>query len=98
MPHTTLRQKIFVVALELSRTRGLHHVCRGKIAANLGCSEGVINYHYKTMAALRTAVMKHAIEKEDLMLIAQGYVTRHPLVMKASEALLRRAMSGQLVK
>lgn len=95
MPHMTLRDSIFNTALHLARTRGVQNVMRGQIAYLLGCSEGVVSYHFKTMCALRDALMTHAIKEKDLALIAQGYVTRHPIVMKAPEALLRRAMSGQ---
>lgn len=74
----------------------MHYILRGRIALLVGCSEGVVSYHFKSMAALRDAIMTHAVKTKDLPLIAQGYVVRHPIVMKAPEALIRRAMSGQI--
>lgn len=89
---TKLRARIFETALSLAHSRGYQYVYRWRIAALVGCSEGIVSYHFKTMAELREAIIAHALSNKDYELIAQGYVTRHPLVMKASKILIRRAL------
>lgn len=91
--HSTLRTKIFETALTLAHSRGYQHVERKRIAQLVGCSEGVISYHFKSMVALRNAIVAHAIQKEDYRIIVQGYLARHSLVRKAPEALIRRALA-----
>lgn len=81
-----------MVAIELARVRGYEHVYRRRLAKRCKCAESLVSYHYSSMSKLRDAIIAHAIETEDLQIIAQGFASRHPLVLRAPEELKRRAI------
>ena len=91
-----MHARILSAAISLSHTLGYEGVTRTRLARRLKCSEGLISYHFGTMAALRDAVMTSAIQTEDFKLIAQGYLGKHPVALKAPVELIRRAMSGAI--
>lgn len=64
------KQKIFKATLTLARRRGIHNVLKKHIADHLDCATGTINFHWKTMAALRKAVIIESRATEDMDLIA----------------------------
>lgn len=89
-----MKQKILETAVTLARSRGYQNVFKHDIARLLGISEGTVNYHFGLMTKLRTAVMAHAIAAEDLPIIAQGLIGRHPLAVKIPKELKVRAVAS----
>lgn len=86
-----LRDRILKAAIRLSRAHGFRGYARSEVISLAGVAAGSVNYHFDSLDGLRDAVIQHAIEKEDLKLIAQGLVDKHPLVQTISEDLKRRA-------
>lgn len=90
------KKRILKAALELSHDKDYRSVSRDSIAARIGCTAPLVNYHYKTMARLRRAVMREAVQTRDLVVIAQGLVAGDPHAIRAEESLKREAMEKAL--
>ena len=73
--NTFSRRKIFRAALTMSRRYGVDRMNKSHVAEHLGCGMGTVNYHWKTMSALRTAVVAHALRRGDTVLLT-GTLTR----------------------
>lgn len=86
--------RILRAAVRLARVHGFRNFSRSEVAALAETAEGSINYHYKTFAKLQDAVIKHAVHTEDLPLIAQGLIAKHPAVKNISDELRQRACTA----
>lgn len=67
------------------------------VAALSECSNATVLTYYSTMTKLRRAVMRAAISRRLLPLIAQGIAIGDPTALKVSDD-LRRAACASLVK
>lgn len=67
----------------------LHHV-----ATAAECSNALVVSYYSTMPQVRRAVMRAAIKRGLLDIIANGVVTRDPTALKADEGLKTRALAS----
>jgi AcrR family transcriptional regulator len=66
------REEILSAASELANKIGYQNITRDAVASLVGISSGLIALYFNTMAQLKAAVMRRAIEKEILPIIAQG--------------------------
>lgn len=87
----TQQSTILGAAVKLARKGGFNNMTKEVIAHEAGTATGSINYHFKTMVGLRSAVMVYAVEHEVLEVVAQGLVAKHPVALKAPEALKKQA-------
>lgn len=53
----------------MARRHGVDRMCKKHIAEHLRCGMGTVNYHWKTMAALREAVIEIARSENDSALL-----------------------------
>ena len=65
-----LKQNILEAASAIVRRYGLENLTRVDVAGLVGCGAGTINYHFKTMSKLRSAIISHAITGEDGLVLA----------------------------
>lgn len=86
------KDAIVAVALRLAAETHYTQVQRKQIADELGVTPPALTYHFGTMQQLRRAIMRAAIAKEDLAVIAQGLVAQDEHAKKAPETLRRRAI------
>jgi AcrR family transcriptional regulator len=56
------KQQILEAATLLAETYGYAGVYKRHIAAHLKCGMGTVNYHWKTMAQLRSSMMRRAMQ------------------------------------
>lgn len=77
-------------ASRLARSHGLSRFTRRNVADAVGCSTGLINWHFNTMDALRGAVIEHAIEHEVIEILVQARAERDPRLGRLSPALKER--------
>ncbi len=89
-----MKLKILTHALRLAARHGLDHVSRNDIAVSAEVATGSVSYHFENMRKLRAAIVAKAIEDENLIVIGQALVARHPLALKASDALKKRAAAA----
>lgn len=66
----TLKETILSEAVNLAVKFTLGGVTRRRVAGAARCGVGTVNYHFKSMRALHDAVITHAIENENLPLLA----------------------------
>lgn len=56
-------------------------VTREAVAAQAGCSEALISFHFGDMDDFRTVVMRAAVERRLEVVIAEGVCLRHPIAV-----------------
>ncbi len=88
------KNQILEAGLELAREHGYQKVSREKIADKIGCSVGTITHRCGTMDAFRRSLMRLAVAREDLKVIAQGLVAGDRFAKAASDELKKRAMAA----
>ena len=93
----TSETHILETASKLVRTHGLQRVTREAIARKVGCASGTINYYFKSMAALRDAIVVAAIKAEDVSVLAKAFGEGHPAVDKLPAA-LRAKVANHLMR
>ena len=86
------KETILTAAADLAIKHGFRNVKRADIAAKCECATGTISYHWGTMHALREALMAWAVAKGQAHIVGQGLAERHPLALKAPDALKTRAL------
>lgn len=82
---------VLQAAVELALSEGFAAISRSKVADRAGVSRGTVSNAYGDMPGLCEAVMKEAVAKGHLKLIAQGLAARHPIAMGASDDQKRQA-------
>lgn len=93
---TIRKDQILEAAVTVATDRGFNKLTRESVAGIAECSVALINTYYSTMTKLRRAVMRVAVKREILPVIAYGLVTGNQQALKASPGLRGRAMSGKL--
>lgn len=86
------KDSAIAAALDLAEQSHYLKVTRDQIAAAVGVTGSAIQYHFKTMAQLRSELMRAAVKRERLIVIAQGLTTSDTQAVKAPIALQRRAL------
>jgi AcrR family transcriptional regulator len=66
------KEHILEVAYTMAQRDGFGSLTRDGVAAEAGVAMGSVNHHWVKMSALREAVMRRAVEEENLELIGQG--------------------------
>ena len=85
------RVDILDAALILAEELGYMNMTRTQIADAAGVTPGLITYYYHTMPQLRRDVMRAAVRRGILPIIAQGLAARDPHAQKASKVMQKRA-------
>lgn len=88
------RAEILDGALAVAAAEGLRNTTRDLIAARVGISPALVSMHFSTMEQLRRAVMRAAVEREVLSIVAEGLAARDPHALKAPEELKQRAAAS----
>lgn len=85
------KEQILTAALELAGESHYLKLTRDTIAEAVGLSGPAVQYHFKTVTQLRNAIIRAAVKREDLVVIAQGLGAKEPHAEKASAELQQRA-------
>lgn len=88
------RDEILSVTLQLSLEVGYTNVTRERISAVIGITKQAVQHHIDSMAELRQDVMRVALLRECLPVIAQGMANRDPIALMAPPELLERARAA----
>lgn len=95
--HTTKELRMELIldkALQISERDGFSRLSRAVVAEECGVHDSLIPYHFGTMVNFKRDIMRHAIRKENLNVIAQGLALRDPHAMKAPQELKDRAIGS----
>lgn len=87
---TIRREEILSAAVELANKIGYQNITRDAVANIAGISSGLIALYFNTMAQLKKAVMKTAIDKQILPIIAQGLSLGDTQAQRVSSDLKKR--------
>ena len=92
------RDQIVEVALALAARPGCtwQSVTRDQIGRECCITGQAVMHHFNTMAQLRRSIMRAAVQRENLAVVAQGLVAGDPQARKAGVGLRRRAMASAL--
>ena len=90
------KEHILCTAYDMASRDGFNTLTRDRVAAEASVAMGSVNHHYGTMDALRDAVMRMAIEREDLPVIAQGIAAGHPIAQGAPLDVRTKALATLL--
>ena len=91
LPPEERREKLLDVALSVAVKKGYLNLSRQNVAEAAKCSTGLITRRFGDMETLRREVMRAAIDREVLVVIAQGVAAKDKLAMKAPAELKARA-------
>jgi AcrR family transcriptional regulator len=92
--HKTVRKELILcAAIELALKVGYQHLIRDEVAKKAGVSGPLLNKHYGTIRELRQQVLKTAIEKGIIEIVAQGLGMRDPIALKATDEIKQKAFN-----
>jgi AcrR family transcriptional regulator len=86
----TSKPAILVAAVKLAREQGLHKFSRIEVATEAGVGESTVSYHLGQMPAVRTAVVKYAVEHEIMSILADARAGRESVGVPMSEELRKK--------
>ncbi|MHB8086290.1 MAG: helix-turn-helix domain-containing protein [Dehalococcoidia bacterium] len=87
---------ILTHALSLAHTCGYRAVTRSALADASGVPAGTISHYFGTMVQLRRAIMSAAVDRRDLVVIAQGLAAGDSKAQAASRKLKLQSVRGLL--
>lgn len=85
------KESILNAAIKAAETKGYTNFRLVDVAAIAQCSTALVMVHYKTMPQVRRDVMRAAIAREMLSIIATGLATKDPYCRKITDDLRNRA-------
>ncbi len=88
------REAIMTAALTVATKVGYMTMTRDQIAAEADCSPGLVSAYLGTMPAMRRAVMRAAVARKVLPVVAQGLAMRDKHAMGAPEGVRAAAVRG----
>lgn len=92
LPPLERSTQLLDIAVDLAAKHGLANVTRDQVAKAASIAPGTVSNRMGTMTEMRRSVMRHAVAKENLAVIAQGLATKDRFALKAPEALRLRAL------
>jgi len=87
---------ILAAALRMSVNYGYQRVTRADIAGAAKCSEALVSHYFSTMTQMRRAIMREAIKRQALIVLAQGLAMGDPQAQKAPAML--RALAAETLR
>lgn len=90
---TERKQQILEAAIDLANEIGFGKLTRQNIAASADVSEGLVSKYWGTMTKMRRAVMRKAIKKGEMKIIAEGIAMNEPECAKLSPVARQKALS-----
>ncbi len=85
-------EKVFEAAIAEAREQGYQFITREAVAERAGVSVGGVNNAFGTMVDLKRAVLRAAIEREILPIVAEGIAMGSPVVADLAPELRERAL------
>lgn len=87
------KEQILAAAITIAeQPGGWARMTRESVAREAQCADGLVSKYFGTMVTFRRSVMRHAIETENLAIIAQGLADNDMYAKKASPELKGKAL------
>lgn len=88
------KQQILTAAIRVAaRPGGWSKLTRDAVAKEAGCADGLVSKYFGTMLTFRRTIMRAAIVRADLSVIAQGIASGDKYAQKADPELKARALN-----
>lgn len=87
------KQHILQAATALAQEKGHSNLTRDEVATRAQVSTGLVNRYFGDMQQLQRAVMREAVERRMLPVIAVGLALRDPIALGAPQELRREALA-----
>jgi AcrR family transcriptional regulator len=87
-------EQIVSIALTMAEKHGLQHVTRERIAKQSDVSEALVSYHLGTMGNLRRRLVREAIKRPCLKVLAQALAAGDSHAQKAPDELKKKALAS----
>src|SRR5579872_3501614 len=91
------RRMVLDAALDLAREKGWRDFTQAEVAERAGIAKGSVTHAFATMNRLRGEVMRAAIERQVLPVLAQGLAAHDPVALSAPHG-LRKLASQTIVQ
>jgi AcrR family transcriptional regulator len=95
-PTLYTKDDLLDAALTVARSVGYRRMTREAVAHTAGCSAGQVSHLLGTMVQLRRAVLRAALRRGDLPVIAQALIANDPHVKALAPSLKRAALESVL--
>lgn len=92
----TSKPKILAAAVELARERGLFRFSRIDIAKASKVGESTVSYHLGQMPDVRIAIVKHAVEREIISILADARASRESFGVVPMSAALKERVANYI--
>ena len=86
-------ERVLGAALALAQEVGYQWITREMVARKAGVSVGTVSNVYGSIVELKRAVLREAVEREVLEVVAQGLADGHEIARAAPDALRSRAVA-----
>jgi len=91
------RAHILNTAVGMAKSEGYQRITRDGLAKKAGVSSGLVTRYFNTMIQLRRSIVRQAVQREVLEIIAQAVLSNDPHVSKAATELKKRALASVAV-
>lgn len=88
------REQVVEAALQIAQAKPYWQISRNELADAIDVAGSVVQYHFGTVKKMRRAIMRAAVHREDLKVIAQGIAAQDPHALKAPDELRARAIAS----
>jgi AcrR family transcriptional regulator len=92
------KAELFEHAMALAVASGYMRVTRSAIAEAGGVTEGLVTHYFGTMTTLRRDIMRAAVKRRVLPIVAQGMAMGEKAALKAPEDLRKEAASWSMTR
>lgn len=87
------KAQLLEVALGLAETVGYQHITREIIAIEAGVSPGRVSQCFRSMTELKSEIMRTAILRGNIKIVAQGLGARDKQALRAPSELKQKAVA-----
>lgn len=88
------KDEVITAALDLASRTHFDKLSQRTVADHVGIKGPAVQYHFGTMTQLKNEVVRAAIKRRVLRVVAQAIVAGHPQARKIDDELKRAAFEG----
>lgn len=92
--NTERNSRVLDAACTIAGNLGLASMTRARVAALAGVANGTVTHAYTDAAGLRAAVMREAVHRPILRVLAQGLAAGDAIALDAPDDLKRQALDS----
>lgn len=89
------RYEILMAAIAIAEVPGgFSTITRESVATKVGCADSLVSRYFGTMPTFKRDIMRAAVAKDNLSIIAQGLALSNPYAQKASDEIKTKALAS----